>query len=748
MQINYFGSIFDDNYFLNDAFFDFSGASAPLTLVSSSSTRVVYDNQITGLRTIIEGVGLSPAGAASFGSGSTGTVTSLTMTRATAPAVFETIGRVTDIAWDFEDFGLALEALSGTGNFAPVAALYNSSGPISVDASGAPSRYLMVDFYTRNAAGEDLSDFITQPMRISGSDFSDNLIGGLGNDSINPGINEGIDQIIMTPGNDTVDFSAGDGNSFYSLLYVGAPALAATIDSQSNTGSVALAGFTHTLLDVNAALSDQGNLGGLFVFGSNSDDTFNVTLDDANGLQWFGTSGQAGNDTFNITFNGDGIFRFSFATAPSAVFADLETGIVDDGGGSLDSLTVSGPGGVVELRGSDFGDRLAGGARSDRFLADEGNDTLEGNGGDDTLDGGLGRDRLKGGTGKDLIFGGEDADVLFGNRGDDTLFGGAQDDKLSGGDDADVLFGDSGNDSLSGGQGNDTLDGGSGDDNLSGWNGDDILIGDTGQDKLYGVFGDDQLFGNQDQDSLFGGSGADLLIGGNGNDALYGQDDADRLQGGAGDDLMEGGRGDDLMFGNTGSDTLIGGDGQDTLIGGDSDDNLNGEDGDDVIRGGAGNDRARGETGNDLINGENGADLLFGNIGTDTLNGGRGEDTLIGGDGDDRLNGNSEADALRGGAGADILVGGSGADLLEGESGADVFVFDSGHGEDTIGDLEIGVDAIEISIALAAGRDAATLVALGTVVNGDYRIDLGSGNVLILEGLTSDAGLEDMFSII
>ena len=119
---------------------------------------------------------------------------------------------------------------------------------------------------------------------------------------------------------------------------------------------------------------------------------------------------------------------------------------------------------IINLRGSDHDDVLAGDQRANRLSGGNGNDTLYGGpGGDDTnrddLDGGPGDDRLFGGPGDDALYGGEGNDLLKGGAGADTLWAGSGDDRLDGGAGADVLDGGIGFDTFvfAPGHGEDTV---------------------------------------------------------------------------------------------------------------------------------------------------------------------------------------------------------------------------------------------------------------------------------------------------
>ena len=104
---------------------------------------------------------------------------------------------------------------------------------------------------------------------------------------------------------------------------------------------------------------------------------------------------------------------------------------------------------IINLRGSDHDDILAGDQRANKLSGGWGNDTIYGGPGGDE-------------TNRDTIDGGPGHDSLFGGPGDDTLYGSEGDDMLKGGPGADTLEGNSGNDMLEGGAGADTMDGGIG----------------------------------------------------------------------------------------------------------------------------------------------------------------------------------------------------------------------------------------------------------------------------------------------
>ena len=223
----------------------------------------------------------------------------------------------------------------------------------------------------------------------------------------------------------------------------------------------------------------------------------------------------------------------------------------------------------------------------------------------DKLEGGAGKDTIEGGLGGDTILGGNEDDILWGDI--DGGPAGADTDNLSGGEGNDKLNGQAGDDWLydiaEGGR--NTIDGGTGYDRLyygfdingtgntagvtiNGGAGINTAIGDT----VHGVefiaatdFNDDlrlapsagagvTAYGRNGNDFIVGTVAADFLYGGNilsnnandGTDHVWGYLGSDVLHGGGGDDFLYGGKDGHLaltsddaanqLFGDNGKDIL------------------------------------------------------------------------------------------------------------------------------------------------------------------------------------------------
>jgi Ca2+-binding RTX toxin-like protein len=721
-------------------------------IISASATEVIIFNQGTGAQTVIAGTGF---GVDAQGEPNSGTVTSLTFFSANG-TVLE--GSMTDISINLVALASALAALEDNDDSSLIAAIFNGNGPITINDETTSNGLDMIEMFGDDGFG--ISGFlpeVTQPITINGNDQDGVLVGGAGNDTINPGANSSDgDTIFGSAGNDVIDFTVAAGQSFYSLFYVTPAPVTVTIDGAANTGSVVRSDGTDTLLNVANTLGADG-LGFVGSFGA---DTFDVTLG-AN--QWMQLDGLDGADDFDLSIAANSIVRLSYTNSDFGIVADFAAGTILDGefGNSTDTVAVTGEG-LVELRGSIHNDSMTGSDRDERFITEQGNDTVDGGAGFDTVrydrsgvdavsvDLSLmtanasgvwngvsftdslsnveavhgsreGDDTLSGSGADEYFFGSGGNDILNGMGGDDSLYGGTGNDTIDGGADNDTVWGFSGDDSINGGTGDDTLDGGANNDMIDGGADNDILLGGAGFDTLMGGSGDDSLDGQGNADRLYGDAGNDTIIGGEGTDNLYGGADndrmfggngADRLFGDGGNDLIragsnfgssvdgvEGGAGNDTIFGEGGYDLLLGGTGDDYIDGGNQADDLRGEDGNDTLDGGAGFDRLFGGNDDDLLMDFDGLGGQFGGSGNDTLLSGDDAGRFFGGGGNDSIEAGGGDDVISGGGGFDLINSGAGNDQIFGDFNADTFVFADGDGIDTIGDFDAfnGLERIDLS---------------------------------------------------
>ncbi|WP_338847542.1 putative Ig domain-containing protein [Massilia sp. W12] len=561
--------------------------------------------------------------------------------------------------------------------------------------------------------GGDISILVDAQRGIKGTEYADNLKGGLGSDLIQ-GLS-GSDQIEGGAGNDTID-----GGADHDMIHGGAgeDMLMGGRGDDHLYGGAGKDSFYFARGDGKDTIHEDYRDDTLIIIDDLSLDELKFSRSGANLLVDFTSSDK--DQIILADFFADGVPQAGLILQrPNGVRQKV----------NLDDLL------IATLLPTEHADVLHGSSLGDKVFALDGDDLVYGRGGDDTIDGQAGKDNLRGGDGNDQLAGGLDHDKLYGDSGADKLAGDAGNDTLYGGEGDDNLSGGDGNDVLDPGFGSDTMAGGAGDDSYrindssqvimedaaggidsvessislalapniehlslsgdaalhaSGNAGDNTIHGNAGANQLSGEAGNDSIHAGGGNDTLEGGSGVDILHGDEGSDLIQGGADADRLFGEQGDDSLHGGDGDDLLQADEGNDLLIGGAGDDFLDGGEGNDTMQAGAGDDTYLIDEAGDQAQeaaGEgldtinsrisftlganlenlllvgdanlqgVGNDQNNGmigNHGANLLQGMAGDDSMAGGAGGDTLEGGSGNDSLDGGTGRDQLRGGAGDDV----------------------------------------------------------------------------------------------
>ena len=730
MRLDFLGT---ENTAMTDAFFDASDNVATLSLVSASSTEIVFENTVDSLTTTttVTGTGLSFSG----GQLTSGTITGFSFAQASIDQM-----DVSDISWSVSAFNSALSALSSE-NYAPMAALFSLSSSIVMDASAATGGFAPQTSLT------NILPLVTSPIEQIGSNFYDRLMGGAGDDTLNPGSSTtSYDRIYGSLGDDTLDFSTAPANVFHDVLYgyLASP-VTISINGVADTGTVTGSGFTDTFVDVQNAIDESNGLG---VWGTEGDDTFNVTVGDD---QWFTAAGMGGSDVYNLSVNSDtGYIRLAFTqfwlTGPSqGVDVNLTTGVIANNGyGETGAVNVLQQDGRIELRGTDNDDVMIGGAGTDGFITRLGNDTVDGMGGFDLI-----RYDRSGVTNVTVDLAAGSATGTWSSTAfTDTLM---NIEWVRGSFYADTLLGDEVNNYFEGNYGNDSIDGRGGMSDAADFealNQADATVtalADASGVLVSSILGDDTLTSIEYLDFADGrvavsslatgqtdnrGGGADnTLMGTIANDTITGLNGDDTLTGGMGDDLVRGGKDVDVLYGGAGEDILRGQRHADTLYGGEDDDN---------VKGGGGNDTLYGDGGNDFLKGGTRVDEVYGGEGNDKLFGNSFDDLLVGGAGDDTVNAGGDNDTL---------VGGEGDDYIKGGSGFDTFVFDTNHGADRIVDFDFSDDTLQFSAALANGDSATDIAAAATIESDGVLIDFGGSSILLMD-LTTKTGLADAIDII
>ena len=279
-----------------------------------------------------------------------------------------------------------------------------------------------------------------------------------------------------------------------------------TLDGAANTATVTKgSNGTDTIVDIANPLYAGWTTGGLGIYGTKGDDTFNLTLDRQ---QWMQVAGGEGDDTFNIrthrweseSLQSSTVF-IDYQHAPGGIDLDLrDRSARDDGWGDTDTFTFND--GDFEVRGSDFSDTIRGSDGNDRFIGRRGNDIIDGRGGYDQLR----FDRSGVQNVKVDLLEGTATGVWGGSAFLDTTawwhYGSVSErlvsntfsyrisniERIRGSRTGnDELYGSNGEDRLEGNGGDDTIDGRGGNDRLYGGSGDDIFRFDRGDghDQIY-----------------------------------------------------------------------------------------------------------------------------------------------------------------------------------------------------------------------------------------------------------------------
>ena len=555
----------------------------------------------------------------------------------------------------------------------------------------------------RGGAGNDTLKAEYGNDTLSGGTGTDRLEGGYGDDTYLFSRGDGVDTVIDTKGNDTLQ------------LGVGVTQADLIIKAQGN--------------DLVVALKEDGK-----AFDELSD---KITLSN-----WLHLSTRVENIVLN-----DG---------SSINLVDIQNGTNEN-----DYLIFGDEGVNVTLLDGD--DVLISGSGNDTVDGGAGNDTINTNAGNDTINAGTGDDTVNSGSGHDIINAGDGTDTVDAGLGDDTITGSTGDDYLKGGlgNDTYIFNIGDGKDTVTDIGGTDTLrfgDGVTSDDIVFKQDGYNLIATIKEDGKNFNEFSDKITLENwfngdnnvenlefSDGTTLGSSDIASLFVNVNIEDTLFSKAGA-IMRGEVGDDIYVYNRGDfkvivddyatkDSIEIDAGTDTLMFSTGinkADVTIGINGDnliiEVIGAHDTYDelkdyvVIKDWKNENRGiesiifsdgevleitKTETfesvtfdnswasnryyvygGEDnLINGSTLADKIEAGSGDDTINAGNGNDIVYGGNGEDTI------DA---GLGDDIVEGGKGNDYLRDASGNDTYVYGRGDGKDIIYDTS-GSDTLRFA---------------------------------------------------
>lgn len=378
MQLTFTGN---NTLFLEQSFFDQEGALA-IEVTSVSPTEVVLSHTVyTEANVSVTFRGMN------FALNEAGLFTSGTITSIEFDGLDTAQGTISDISWSAPQVQNALVDVAQTSDFTALADLFNSSGPITIDAEEALSGF------DQEVTWAELLPLITQPITFVGSSFDDAVEGTSANDTINTGTNvRNGDRIVASEGDDRIIFDAPDVGSAagYILDYntIGAP-VTFNIDATSDTATVDGPGFTDTLENVAGALQSF-----LALQGTENGDTYNIALQPD---QVVSLNGRDGADSYTVAAEGAvPVFDFRSPSATSGVDINLQTGeIADDGFGFAETFEITGTPDRTVFLATNTADEFTDGPGNQYVELRDGDDVFVADtSGEDSIDGGAGADRV------------------------------------------------------------------------------------------------------------------------------------------------------------------------------------------------------------------------------------------------------------------------------------------------------------------------------------------------------------------
>ena len=295
--------------------------------------------------------------------------------------------------------------------------------------------------------------------RWNGSAFSyrianfERVLGGSGNDTIRGK----IEHLRASPGSDRIVFTTAAheeiyGEVVYRQLTTGG--IRARLNGSAGRATVNKGSAGTDTIENLAGVLDWDS-GGFGLYGTSSNDVFNLTLADE---QWMQVGGGPGNDRFNIQGRINyGLVRLDYNNAQHGIRIDLQAGRAhDDGFGDVDTIN----GYIWQIRGSDFSDVIRGSGNGEHFIGRQGDDDIDGRGGFDTLrfdrdccatirnlDVDLGKGTATGTwNGQGFSYRIRSIEAVRGGNGSDTFAGSSRNERLrgKGGDDVFIFEGNNG----------------------------------------------------------------------------------------------------------------------------------------------------------------------------------------------------------------------------------------------------------------------------------------------------------------
>ena len=234
-----------------------------------------------------------------------------------------------------------------------------AAGRVNDDGSGGVDTIVGSVQGVLGGAGDDT---------IRGTDGTDRLGGGPGDDEINPRDNSNGDSVFGSTGDDRIVYTENEngwqdlqyGRSWMVPAVLDESGITVTLDGAANRATVDKgSNGTDTIVDVAKPLGSRG----LGIYGTRGDDVFNLTLERG---QWMLVRGDAGNDTFNLRSHRwesnalpSSTIRLDYRISSGGIEIDLRAGrATNDGFGDVDTFTFND--GNFEIQGSSHSDTILG----------------------------------------------------------------------------------------------------------------------------------------------------------------------------------------------------------------------------------------------------------------------------------------------------------------------------------------------------------------------------------------------------
>ncbi|MCX6780492.1 MAG: tandem-95 repeat protein, partial [Candidatus Magasanikbacteria bacterium] len=385
------------------------------------------------------------------------------------------------------------------------------------DYSGATGA-VTVSLVSGTATGADGNDTLSSIETVTGSHFSDTLIGGNPNSiyvglTADPNTSDPSETFEGLGGSDTIT-GGSNINLFTQVNYISATsAVNVTLNGTATDGW----GGTDTLSNIDKV---QGSIFADVLTGGSSN-VHSVVSGPVATSFFEGFDGGLGNDTIN---GGSYTDRVYYDRASGSVTVVLDT---DQNGTNGFNGTATGADGndvlidIEAIRASNFADSLTG------STADN---SIEGMGGNDTIDGGAGIDTISFQRSTAAVT------VTFSGVGSGTAvdgFGGTDNftniEAVRGSDFNDTLIGGAGNDTFEGKAGNDSIDGGGGTDTVvftTSLSGVTVNLGTSSAIDSWGntdtLIAIENILGSAFNDTLTGDGNNNVIEGSYGNDSIDG----------------------------------------------------------------------------------------------------------------------------------------------------------------------------------------------------------------------------------